>query len=63
MIIEIEGIFYRIRYKDHGLWRADKVKRDRNGWWFCCDDDDYLIDDSGRIVAREVGWDLRREEI
>ena len=71
MIISIGGSFYRVRYRDpgvlrtedKGLWRCHKVDRDWNGRWFCCDDDDYLITDDGRIVARETGWNLRREEI
>ena len=31
--------------------------------WRIVDDDDYLIDDERRIVAKEVGWCLRREVI
>ena len=70
-VLLIDGSWYRARYQDpgilrpedRGLWRCDKVKRDRNGFWYCCDDDDYLIDDDGRIVARETGWDLRRFEV
>ena len=69
MIIEIEGKFYRIRYRDRGfpheedrgLWRAEMVAQDPIGFWYVCDDDDYLIDDSGKVVAREIGWNLRRE--
>lgn len=69
MIIEIDGNFYRIRYRDSGvlrpedkgLWRAEQVEQDWNGFWSCCDDDDYLINDEGQIVAREIGWGLRRE--
>ena len=72
MIIEIEGKFYRIRYRDpgilrpedKGLWRADRVDRSTiNGEWYVCDDDDFLIDDNGKVVAREIGWELRREEM
>ena len=70
-VIEINGSYYRVRYRDpgfthsedDGLWRCHKVALDWNGNWYCCDDDDYLITDDGQIVAREVGWDLRREEI
>lgn len=72
MIIEIDGKHYRLRYRDpgilrpedKGLWRADMVDQSIiTGDWFPCDDDDYLITDDRRVVAREVGWDLRREEM
>ena len=72
MIIEIGGEYYRVMYQDSGvlrpedkgLLRAYRVEKSQiTGDWFCCDDDDYLIDDSGRIVAREIGWGLRREKI
>ena len=71
MIIRIVDSYYRARYKDpgvlrpedKGLIRCHKVKQDWNGEWFCCDDDDYLVDENGKIVARETGWDLRREDI
>ena len=72
MIIEIDGKTYRLRYRDpgilrpedRGLWRADRVDRSTiNGEWFTCDDDDYLITDDRRVVAREIGWELRRETL
>ena len=70
-IIVIDGKHYRLSYRDpgilrpedKGLWRGNMVEQDWNGWWTVCEDDDYLITDDGRIVAREVGWDLRREEM
>ena len=66
-IIKIDGEYYRIRYRDSGfvhkedlgLWRADKVTWDGDHWGYH-DDDDWLIDDDGRVVAREIGWGLRR---
>ena len=73
MIIEIGNEFYKVRYadpgvlrpEDKGLLRCHKVARSTiTGDWFPCDDDDYMIDaDSRQVVAREVGWDLRRVEI
>lgn len=72
MIIEIEGKHYHLRYRDpgflrpedKGLWRATRVERSRiTGDWYPCDDDDYLITNDWRVVAREIGWDLRREEL
>ena len=64
-----DGRFYRIRYKDsglrpedRGLWRALHVEWDGDHWGIH-DDDDYLLTDTGDVVAREVGWGLRREEI
>ena len=70
MIIEIDGKHYRLRYRDpgilrpedKGLWRAVRVDRSTiTGEWFPCDDDDFMIDaDARRVIAREVGWDLRR---
>ena len=71
MIIEIETEFYKVRYvdpgvlrpEDKGLLRCDKIARNAAGDWFPCDDDDFLIDAEARLlVAREVGWDLRRIE-
>ena len=71
MIIEIGGECYKVRGydpgilrpEDRGLLRAHKVKQDWGGFWFCCDDDDYLIDREGKIIAREIGWNLRREKM
>ena len=62
--------YYRIRYRDNGfphpedrgLWRSDKVTWEDDHWGVH-DDDDYLLTDEGEVVAREVGWDLRREEV
>lgn len=67
-IYKIGDAFYRLRYRDlgfihkedRGLWRADKVEWTGTGWRIA-DDDDYLINDDRRVVAREVGWTLRRE--
>ena len=67
-IYKIGDAFYRLRYRDlgfihkedRGLWRADKVEWTGTAWRIV-DDDDYLIDDERRIVAKEVGWELRRE--
>ena len=69
-VYKIDGSYYRVRYQDkgfryeedRGLWRADKVEWTGTAWRIV-DDDDYLIDDERRIVAREVGWELRREEM
>ena len=71
MIIEINGEYYDMKYRDpgimrpedKGLWRSFKVKKDFNGKWYTCDDYDYLINDVGIIVARESGWDLQRENL
>lgn len=69
MIIEIGNEFYQVRYvdsgfphkEDKGLLRSHKVARNAVGDWFPCDDDDFMIDAEARqVVAREVGWDLRR---
>ena len=67
-VYKIDGEYYRIRDKDsgvhhaedRGLWRADKVEWTGTGWREV-DDDDYLIDGYRRVVAKEVGWYLRRE--
>lgn len=66
----IDGSFYRILYRDPGilrpedagLWRALHVIWDGDHWGIH-DDDDYLITDDWRVVAREIGWDLRRIEM
>ena len=67
-VYKIGDEYYRIRRLDkgiltpenRGLWRASKVVWNGTEFSFV-DDDDYLIDDDRRIVAREVGWALRRE--
>ena len=69
-VIRLGGHHYRIRYQDkgtlrpedRGLWRALRVEWDGDHWGIH-DDDDYLITDEGAVVAREIGWDLRREKL
>lgn len=69
-VIKAEGRYYRIRYRDpgilrpedHFLYRADRVEW-KDDHWSYIDDADYLIDDERRVVAKEVGWCLRREVI
>ena len=72
MIITIGTEHFQVRYadpgvlrpEDKGLLRCDKVARNAAGDWFPCDDDDFLIDAEKRtVVARETGWELRRESI
>lgn len=66
-VILIDGSYYRILYRDPGtlrpedkdLWRAWKVSWDGDHFGIH-DDDDWLITDDRRVVAREIGWDLRR---
>ena len=60
LIAEIGGAHFVLRRRERGNWRAIMVKQDWNGFWFCCDDDDWIISD-GRVLWREVGWDLRKE--
>ncbi len=65
----IGGEYYKVQSIDSGqlrpedarLYRAVKVRWSGNHYWECYDDADYLIDDDRRIVAKEVGWCLRRE--
>ena len=61
LVAEIDGKRYWLRRWEHGTWRACMVSKDHNGWYRVCDDDDYIIKD-GKIIAREIGWDLRRED-
>ena len=69
-VVRIDGEFYRAMYldpgilrpEDKGLWRALHVTWDGDHWGIH-DDDDYLLSDDRKVVAREVGWDLRRVEI
>ena len=65
-----DGNYYRIQYRDSGfphkedkgLWRCLLVEWDGDHFGVH-DDDDYLLTEDGQVVAREIGWDLRREEI
>lgn len=59
-IVDIDGEQYQLRRYEGRYWRAIKVKQDQSGFWFCCDDDDYIIG-GGKVLWREVGWDLRKE--
>lgn len=61
-VVYLDGEFYLLRVWERGYWRAIKVKQDSNGFWYCCDDDDWIIKD-GVVQWREVGWDLRRENV
>ena len=69
-VIRIGGEFYRLLYRDpgilrpedRGLWRALKVEWDGDHWGIH-DDDDYLLSENGKVVAKEIGWGLRREEL
>lgn len=69
-VIRIDGEYYRLMYRDpgvlrpedKGLWRALHVTWDGDRFGIH-DDDDYLLSDDRRVVARETGWDLRREDI
>lgn len=69
-VIKIGADYYRLLYQDRGtlrpedrgLWRALKVTWDGDHWGIH-DDDDYLITDDRRVIAREVGWSLRREQL
>ena len=66
-VIRIGDEHFRIRYRDRGfphkedrgLWRCDLVRWDGDHWGFH-DDDDWMISNEGTVVAREVGWDLKR---
>ena len=67
-----DGHHYRLRFRsrgvihpeDTGLWYADRVTWNRKlGYWMHQDDDVYILTDDGAVIAREIGWDLRREEI
>ena len=69
-VIIIDGEYYKLRQKDdgflhpedRGLWRAGKVEWDRKlCFWNPVDDEDYMIAENRKIVAKEYGWDLRRE--
>jgi hypothetical protein len=68
-IVKIGSEYYRLLYKDKGilrpedkgLWRALHVIWDGDHFGIH-DDDDYLLSENG-IVAKEIGWGLRREEL
>jgi len=62
LVAEIGGKHYHLRRWERGMWRSCMVHRDQVGRWVTCDDDDWIIKD-GRIIAREIGWDLRREDV
>ena len=69
-IFKIGDQYFRGRYQDSGfqhpedkgLWRCNLVTWDwKKGKWDCNDDDDWMISEDGtEVIAREVGWDLRR---
>lgn len=69
-VIRINGEFYRLLYRDpgilrpedKGLWRALHVTWDGDHWGIH-DDDDYLLSENGKVVAKEIGWGLKRIEL
>lgn len=69
-VVRIDGEFYRAMYRDpgvlrpedKGLWRALHVTWDGDHFGIH-DDDDYLLSDDRKVVAKEVGWNLRRINI
>lgn len=66
-VIKIGEDFFCIQdwtHKHDGCWRSVKIKPVGDGvfdGWFVCDDDNYLIDRNGRLICREIGWELREE--
>ena len=62
LIAEIDGKHYMLRSWEAGCWRADMVDRGLFGWWSACDDDDWIIR-NGVVIAREIGWERRRENV
>lgn len=69
-VYKIGSEYYRVRYQDSGVHHAEDrglYRADRVAWtgtaWRIVDDDDYLISGDRRIIARESGWELRRERI
>ena len=71
-VVIIAGAYYKIRScdsgfqhpEDKGLWRAGLVEWERRlCYWNPVDDYDYMISDDGRIMARESGWNLQREDL
>ena len=61
-VVQIGDRFFAVRnyVPDHRAWRCNRVawSEIHNGWT-CLDDDNYIIDNKGKIICREVGWDLR----
>ena len=64
-----DGNHYSVRYKDTGfvhkedagLWRCNLVDWDsKRGEFSINDDDDWMLNENYEIIAREVGWDLKR---
>ena len=50
--------------EDKGLWQAYKVDWDwKRGEWEYNDDDIWMLSDKYEVIAREIGWDRRRETV
>lgn len=68
-IIQVDGEYYCVidyTHKHNGCWRCIKVKPIGDGifdGWTCCDDDNFLMDREGKMIYREIGWNLREEKI
>ena len=60
-VVQIGDRFFAVRnyVPAHHAWRCDRVEWSETNDWFCPDDDNYIIDNKGKIICREVGWDLR----
>lgn len=64
-VVQIDGFYFGVREYDklRGGWRCERVEESSiTHDWVCTDDDTYIIDNSGKVLYRLVGWDLRREE-
>lgn len=61
LVAKVDGKLFLLRRWERGKWRADMVDINQFGRYTPCDDDDWIIRD-GKILWREVGWDLRKEK-
>lgn len=49
--------------EDKGLWRAYRTEWNSRGEWEFNNDDVWMLTDDYKVVAREIGWGRRREEV
>lgn len=61
-IIKLDEKYFAVRdyVPKHKAWRCNRMSWDEvKGIWYCMDDENYIIDDSGGLVCKEYGYDLR----
>lgn len=64
-VVQIGSKYFAVReyLPTERSWRCHQVEISPiTQTWVCCEDENFIIDNTGKILYREIGWDLRREK-